>query len=115
MALTALRPFLYVGVLWQRLPSAAVRIMNNGDILTLPEMAELLRVAEKTVYTLAQRGEIPAFKVGGQWRFSRGAIEVWIDEQSRSACQPNNERTPSAESGVSTERSATKAKTGRRR
>jgi excisionase family DNA binding protein len=44
----------------------------NDDILTIPEVAELLRIAEKTVYTLAQRGEIPAFKLGGQWRFSRG-------------------------------------------
>lgn len=32
----------------------------NADILTIPEVAELLRIAEKTVYTLAQRGEIPA-------------------------------------------------------
>jgi excisionase family DNA binding protein len=36
------------------------------DILTLPEMAQLLKVAEKTVYTMAQSGEISAFKVRGQ-------------------------------------------------
>jgi excisionase family DNA binding protein len=65
----------------------------NDDILTIPEVAELLRVAEKTVYTLAQRGEIPAFKVGGQWRFSRGAIQAWIDHRTRAGQQPGAETT----------------------
>ena len=57
----------------------------NDAILTLPEVAELLRVAEKTVYSLAQRGEIPAFKVGGQWRFSRATIQVWIESRTSSS------------------------------
>lgn len=50
-------------------------------ILTLPEVAVLLKVAEKTVYTMAQTGQIPAFKVRGQWRFKHDDIELWIDEQ----------------------------------
>lgn len=53
----------------------------EDPILTLPEVAALLKVAEKTVYTMAQRGQIPAFKVRGQWRFKRDDIERWIDEQ----------------------------------
>lgn len=53
----------------------------EDPILTLPEVAVLLKVAEKTVYTMAQRGQIPAFKVRGQWRFKRDDIERWIDEQ----------------------------------
>lgn len=51
------------------------------EILTLPEVAQLLKVAEKTVYTMAQRGEIPAFKVRGQWRFRRLDLDQWIDHQ----------------------------------
>jgi len=70
----------------------------NGDILTIPELAELLRVAEKTVYTLAQRGEIPAFKVGGQWRFSRSAIQSWIENSSRGG-KSAAEADPSTGSG----------------
>lgn len=50
-------------------------------ILTLPEVAVLLKVAEKTVYTMAQRGQIPAFKVRGQWRFKHDDLDAWIDEQ----------------------------------
>lgn len=51
------------------------------DILTLPEVAELLKVADKTVYTMAQRGELPAFKVRGQWRFKLVDMDRWIEEQ----------------------------------
>lgn len=54
------------------------------EILTLPEVAQLLKVAEKTVYTMAQRGEIPAFKVRGQWRFKRLDLDQWIEHQKAS-------------------------------
>lgn len=53
----------------------------EDPILTLPEVAVLLKVAEKTVYTMAQTGQIPAFKVRGQWRFKHEDIDRWIDEQ----------------------------------
>jgi excisionase family DNA binding protein len=38
----------------------------NDEILTVLEVAALLKVADKTVYTMAQQGEFPAFKVRGQ-------------------------------------------------
>ena len=41
----------------------------------------LLKVADKTVYTMAQKGQLPAFKVRGQWRFRREDINRWIDQQ----------------------------------
>lgn len=53
----------------------------SDEILTLPEVALLLKVAEKTVYTMAQKGELPAFKVRGQWRFKRDDIDSWIERQ----------------------------------
>jgi len=53
----------------------------NDEILTLKEVAQLLKVAEKTVYTMSQKKELPAFKVRGQWRFRREDINRWIDEQ----------------------------------
>jgi excisionase family DNA binding protein len=53
------------------------------EILTLPEVAQLLKVADKTVYTMAQNGEMPAFKVRGQWRFKRGDIDAWITDLQR--------------------------------
>jgi excisionase family DNA binding protein len=57
----------------------------SDEILTLPQVAQLLKVAEKTVYTMAQKGGLPAFKVGGQWRFRRTDLDSWIDGQTRRA------------------------------
>ena len=37
---------------------------SQDDILTISEVASLLKVAEKTVYGLAQQGNLPPFKVG---------------------------------------------------
>lgn len=51
--------------------------------LTVPEVAELLRLSEKTVYRLAQKNKLPAFKVGSAWRFLRRDIDSWAKEQVR--------------------------------
>jgi len=55
---------------------------QNPDILTIGEVAEFLKVAERTIYRLAAAKKIPAFKVGGAWRFARADIERWIYEQT---------------------------------
>ena len=55
--------------------------MKNDEVLKLEEVAALLKVGEKTVYSMAQAGELPAFKVRGQWRFSRKDIDAWIEQQ----------------------------------
>ena len=57
----------------------------TDEILTLPEVAQLLKVAEKTVYSMAQKGLLPAFKVGGQWRFKRTDFDAWIEQQKLEA------------------------------
>lgn len=51
------------------------------EILTLPEVARLLKVAEKTVYAMAKRAQLPGFKVGGQWRFRRVDLDQWFEDQ----------------------------------
>lgn len=53
----------------------------NSEILTLDEVAAYLKAGKKTVYRLAQRGEIPGFKLGGTWRFSRSDLDRWIAAQ----------------------------------
>ncbi|MFV1943145.1 helix-turn-helix domain-containing protein [Pseudomonas luteola] len=52
------------------------------EIMTLREVAEYLKLAEKTAYRLAADGTIPGFKVGGSWRFRKAVIEYWIDQQT---------------------------------
>lgn len=55
---------------------------NEGEILTIKEVAEYLKVTDRTIYRLAGAKKIPAFKVGGTWRFSRTDIDEWIRRQS---------------------------------
>ncbi|GHT96630.1 hypothetical protein AGMMS49545_22100 [Betaproteobacteria bacterium] len=55
---------------------------SEGEILTLEEVALYLKAGKRTVYRLAATKKIPAFKVGGTWRFSRADIERWIKLQS---------------------------------
>lgn len=55
---------------------------HENDVLTISEVAEYLKVAERTIYRLAAAKKVPAFKVGGAWRFSRADIDAWIKQQS---------------------------------
>lgn len=52
------------------------------NILTIKQVAEYLKVTERTIYRLAAAKNIPAFKVGGTWRFSSSDIDSWIRQQS---------------------------------
>lgn len=49
--------------------------------MTIQDVAQHLNVGTKTIYSLVQRGRLPGFKVGGQWRFRRADIEHWVEEQ----------------------------------
>ena len=64
-----------------RLPMATA----EREILTLSEVAEYLKVAERTIYRLAGARKLPAFKVGGSWRFARADIDEWIKRQTSGA------------------------------
>jgi len=52
------------------------------NILTIRQVADLLKINEKTVYKLAADSKIPGFKVGGSWRFDRTTITKWIERGS---------------------------------
>lgn len=55
--------------------------MSSDEILTIREVASLLKIGEKTAYTMAQAGDLPGFKVRGQWRFRRADLDAWIRDQ----------------------------------
>ena len=48
----------------------------GDDILTIEEVAKYLRVSDRTVYDWAQKGEIPAGKIGTVWRFKKSEVET---------------------------------------
>lgn len=61
----------------------------SDDILTIEEVAKYLRVSERTVYDWAQKGEIPAGKIGTVWRFKKDEIEKWVNERLTSSVKTN--------------------------
>ena len=50
----------------------------SGNLLTLAEIANYLKVAEKTVLRMIQKDEIPCVKIASQWRFDKKLIDEWI-------------------------------------
>ena len=54
---------------------------SETPAMTVRQVAAYLNVNEKTVDRLAQRRELPAFKVAGAWRFKREDIDLWIERQ----------------------------------
>jgi excisionase family DNA binding protein len=55
---------------------------TEGEILSIKEAVEYLKMTERTLYRLASAKQIPAFKVGGIWRLSRADIDEWIRRHS---------------------------------
>lgn len=55
---------------------------QDGEILTVMEVARFLRVPKSTVYKLARGGELPASKIGKHWRFLRRDIHDWMHSRS---------------------------------
>lgn len=73
--------------------------MNNTpeSVMTVKEVADYLRVNQRTVYRLAIDRRLPCFKVGANWRFKRDDIDGWIAAQS-AADVPADETGSEAES-----------------
>lgn len=55
---------------------------SDSNIFTVAEVATYLKLPVSTVYRLAERREIPAHKVGRQWRFQRPVIDDWLRRRS---------------------------------
>lgn len=69
-----------------------------AQFLTIPEVARVLRVGERTAYALARSGKLAgALKVGSQWRVSRTAFREWAAAREAGSARrrgPARVRTP---------------------
>jgi excisionase family DNA binding protein len=50
----------------------------QSNVMTLREVADYLHCHYGTAYRLAQQGEIPGFRLGGNWRFLKSEVDKWI-------------------------------------
>lgn len=57
--------------------------MPEPEVLDAHQAADFLGAHVETVRRLARRGDIPSFKLGSEWRFSREALRRWFGEQRR--------------------------------
>lgn len=78
-----------------RLPARWIRLSSSEDgrffvgnndmtdkrYLTIEDVAGHFGFNPSTVYRLAQRGELPALKIAGRWRFSRELLDRWVADQ----------------------------------
>ena len=55
--------------------------MADKPNLSVEETARWLGVTSRTIYRLVNSGQLPAFRVGGQWRFSRAILEAWVADE----------------------------------
>ena len=62
----------------------------SENILTIRDVADFLKINEKTVYKLAAAAKIPGMKVGGSWRFDRATITRWLKNQSAADITDND-------------------------
>ncbi len=53
----------------------------ENEVLKLAEVAKILRVCNTTINRMAQRGEIPAFKIGNRWRFDKEKILSFVKKE----------------------------------
>ena len=53
--------------------------IENIRLLTLNEAAELLQVSKRTLQRMIKLGQLPAFKVGGQWRLREMQLRQWVE------------------------------------
>jgi excisionase family DNA binding protein len=56
---------------------------DDDKVLTVTEVAEYLHVHPSTIYRLLRKREIPAFRVGSDWRFNRESIDDWRTSRER--------------------------------
>ncbi len=49
--------------------------------MTVKQVAEYLQISEAKVYTLARAHQLPAVRVGSQWRFDQSEIDAWLKGQ----------------------------------
>lgn len=70
--------------------TASIPVGNDEDFLTLPEVAEILRVPVNTLRWWRQRGDGPPFfKIGRHLVTTIGDLRAWIMEQKQQATGPN--------------------------
>ncbi len=63
----------------------------SQEIMDIDAASDFLNIKKRTIYKLAKDGEIPAIKIGGQWRFSKQQLIELFQQQSEQAKHENSD------------------------
>ena len=55
--------------------------VSRPSFMTTDEVLDYLKVNPRTIYRLIHRGDLPAVRVGRQWRFRQSDVDAWLDRQ----------------------------------
>ncbi len=56
--------------------------LNSREFLSIKEVAQRLNLHEMTIYRLIKSRDLPACKVGGQWRINSQFLDTWLTSHS---------------------------------
>ncbi len=62
-------------------------MLCDGDVVSSHAAAQLLGCHEQTLRRLAREGKVPAFKVGGKWRFNKRSLDEWAEAQNMTSAR----------------------------
>jgi excisionase family DNA binding protein len=66
------------------------------EIMTVPTLALFLRCTQTTIYRLLKTKQLPAFRLGSDWRFFRSDVDEWIARQRDTNPPVTRSRKPKA-------------------
>lgn len=60
-------------------PELSDTVLWNDELLTTKELMALLKLSRTKVWELVQKEELPAFKIGGDYRYRRSEVLEWLE------------------------------------
>ncbi len=55
----------------------------QSELMTAEETCRYLKITPRTLYRYLRNRQIPAFKLGKEWRFVRSDLEQWIRDRTQ--------------------------------
>jgi excisionase family DNA binding protein len=55
----------------------------KSELMTAEETCRYLKISPRTLYRYLRGRQIPAFKLGKEWRFVRSDLEQWVRDRTR--------------------------------
>lgn len=68
--------------------SDTVLDMSNLRLLTIRDVSQILQISSQTLYKMIEAGEIPAIRIGNQWRFEEEQLYQWIRQSATNSQTP---------------------------